>query len=460
MEGNIMNRRMMHSSLLLAAILLTDVLMAGEPPNIRGMGMARTSVASSLGLDAVGTNPANLALAESGAMSLTILPIGMYLESDFFTYDLYSRYLKNRIPLHELPEGDKQNLLQAFQTSVGHSRAEAMARLFGITLRINSTGNVAFTVDYGLIAAADVPREYARLLLYGNTPGSVFNVEGLALQGFWARTYALSFGQRLPHPSFLQWLAGGVSVKLIQGYGYYEVQSGAASLRTAADGSVVGPVAWRARWTTTNSLSHPLDNLFQNPAGYGFGLDLGLSGGVADFLTFGISLSNIGSVEWTRDVAERTTDSVMTMSEPDVFKRVFTMLKASESVRGGHPFSSTLPSLFRVGIAAQLDKLAGAGIFPGQFLFGLEYSQAVGPRSVLSQEPRFSFGLEYKPVAWLPVRTGVSLGGRSGSHIAFGLGFNFRAFDLDVATEDILWVFEGSRYSTGSLGIGMRVRVP
>jgi len=58
------------------------------------------------------------------------------------------------------------------------------------------------------------------------------------------------------------------------------------------------------------------------------------------------------------------------------------------------------------------------------------------------------------------VRTGVSLGGRSGSHIAFGLGFNFRAFDLDVATEDILWVFEGSRYSTGSLGIGMRVRVP
>ncbi len=443
-----------------AAPVLTCVAEGGEQPNIRGMGMARTSVANALGLDAVGTNPANLALLEGGAMSLTVLPMGMYVESDFFTYDLYSRYLKNRTPLLDLPESDKANLLQSFQSAVGHSRAEAMARLFGITLRINSTGNIAFTVDYGLLAAADIPREYARLLLYGNTPGSAFNVEGLAVQGFWARTYALSFGQRLPHPSFLEWLAGGVSVKLIQGYGYYEVERGAASLRTSADGSVSGAVAWHARWVTANSLSRPLDNLFQNPAGYGFGLDVGLSGGVTEYLTFGVSLTNIGSIQWSAQVAERSVDSVMTIVEPDVFKSVFTMFKSSADAHAGRSFSSSLPGMVRIGIATHVDKLSGPGVFPGELLFGLEYAQSVGRRSVLSDEPRFSFGLEYKPVRWLPLRTGVSLGGRSGSHIALGFGFSFRAFDFDVATEDLLWLFEGSQYSTGSVGLGMRVRVP
>ncbi len=430
-----------------------------NPTNIRGMGMARSSVASAMGFDAIGTNPANLALLESGKMSFTVLPMGMYVESDFFTYDLYSRYLKTRTPLLELPESDKQNLLQSFQSSIGHSHAEAMARLFGITLRINSTGNVAFTVDYGLFAAADIPREYARLLLYGKSPGSLFNVEGLAVQGFWARTYSLSFGQRLPHPSFLTWLAGGVSLKLIQGYGYYEVETGSASLRTLPDGSISGSVAWHARWVTVNSLSRPLDNLFQNPAGYGFGLDLGLSGGVGEFLTFGISLTNLGSIQWSTGVAERSADSVMTASEPDVFKNVFTMLKSSDDMQGGRAFSSSLPGMVRVGIAAQVDRLSGPGVFPGELLFGLEYAQSVGRRSVLSHEPRFSFGLEYKPVTWLPLRTGVSLGARSGSHIAFGFGFNFRSFDFDVATEDILWLFEGSHYSTGSVGVGMRIRV-
>lgn len=459
-----MKRRMTHwilkSLLFLATTFFASGMEAGEQPNIRGMGMARTSVASALGLDAVGTNPANLALLEGGTMSITVLPMGMYVESDFFTYDLYSRYLKNRVPLLELPESDKQNLLQSFQSSTGYFRAEATARLFGITLRINSTGNVAFTVDYGLLASANIPREYGRLLLYGNTPGSLFNVEGLAVQGFWARTYALSFGQRLPHPSFLEWLAGGISMKLIQGYGYYEVHSGAASLRTAADGSVSGSVAWHARWVAANSLSHPLDNLFQNPAGYGFGLDLGLSGGVGGYLTFGISLTSIGSIQWSTAIAERSADSVMTMSEPDVFKKVFTMLKTNPDVHGGRTFFSSLPGLFRIGIATQVDKLSRPGVFPGELLFGLEYAQSVGRRSVLSHEPRFSFGLEYKPVGWLPLRTGVSLGGRSGSHIALGFGFNFRTFDFDVATEDLLWLFEGSQYSTGSVGVGMRVRVP
>lgn len=459
-----MQRRTIHlmrrAVVWMVVILASLTSRAQERVNVRGMGMAQSAVATAVGLDAVGTNPAMLALPERGKMSLTILPLSMHVESDFFSYDLYNRYLKDRKPLLELPEYDKQYLLQSFQGSMGHARGEATARLFGITLGVNSAGGVAFTVDYGLVAAARIPREYARLLMYGNIPGSVFNVKGLALQGYWMRTYALSYGQLLPAPPFLQWLAGGISVKLVQGYGYYELSTGAASLRTASNGSITGVVPWHARWITTNSLSRPMDNLFQNPTGYGFGFDIGLAGGVQDFMTFGISLTNVGSIKWTRDIGEGSADSAVTSTEPDVFRKVFAMVKSNERTLEGRSFTSSLPSLLRIGFAAQIDRISGAGMFPGQLSFGLEYALAVGPKSPLSYHPRLSFGLEFKPLPWLPLRTGVALSGNTGYHIAFGFGLNFKTFDFDIATEDILLLFEGTKYSTGSIGIGVRARVP
>lgn len=442
------------------SVFLSSNAFSGDRANVRGMGMARTAVASALALDAVGVNPANLARPEGGTMSLTVLPIGAYLESDFFSYDLYSRYLKTRIPLVNLSESDKQALLRSFAGPVGRSTAEVTARLFGIALRINPKSSVAFTVDYSLVGAGNLPRDYARLLLYGTTPGEQFDVQGLLVKGFWTRSYAVSYGQLLPPPSFFTWLAAGVSVKMMQGYGYYEIESGDASLRTSSDGRLAGNVAWRARWTTTNSLSRPLDNLFQDPTGYGVGFDLGIAGGIDDVLSFGVSLMNLGSISWTRDVAERSSDSAVSTTEPDVFKNVFSALKTPDGAQRGSPFASTLPGLFRVGVAAQIDRIRGSGMFEGQLLFALEYMRGVGPRSPLTEDPRFSFGIEYKPVTWLPVRTGVALGGYGGSHIAFGFGINFRTFDLDFATEDILLLFEGTKYSTGSVGVGVRVRVP
>ena len=47
---------------------------AGEQTNIRGLGMARTSVAASRGLDAVGINPANLALPDDGTVTISLVP--------------------------------------------------------------------------------------------------------------------------------------------------------------------------------------------------------------------------------------------------------------------------------------------------------------------------------------------------------------------------------------------------
>jgi hypothetical protein len=448
---------------LAAALVFASVgeVSGGDRVNVRGMGMARTSAAVSRGLDAVGINPANLALADDAVMTITVLPVGAYLASDFFTYELYSKYFKDSPPLLELPDADKQIILDSFQSPLGSSIGEATARLFGITLRVGPTSTVAFTVDYGLVGAAIVPREYARLLLYGNVAGSAFDIDGLAFKAYWARSYTLSYGELLPKPAFLKWLSGGVGVKLVQGYGYYEIERGTASLRTASDGRLSGSVTWQARWTNANSVSDPMHNLFQDPAGYGLGFDIGISGGVDDYISFGISLTDIGWVEWSRDVEKLSSDSIVTTNDPDVFKNVRSLVSsAGVQKKKGQAFTSYLPGMLRFGISAQINKIAEREEFPGELLIAAEYLQGVGADSPLGEQPRLSFGLEYRPIQWLPIRTGFSVGGSSSSHVSFGLGFNFRWFDFDVATEDVFWLFSGQNFSTGSVGLGMRFRIP
>ena len=431
---------------------------AGDRVNVRGMGMARASVASSRGLDAVGINPANLSFPEE-VMSLTVLPAGAFLSSDFFSYELYSKYFQNRVVLPDLPDGDKQAILNSFGSPTGSLRAQADVRLFGITLRPNLHSSVAFTVDYGLSAGATIPKEYARLLLYGSTPGSSFDVDGLTIDAWWGRSYTLSYGERLPTPDFLKWLAGGVSVKLIQGYGYYGVEQFKASARTENDGLLTTALSWKARRTNANTFSQPMENLFQNPAGYGVGLDIGIAGGLDDNISFGISVTNIGRIKWTEDVEEFTFDSTVTSNIPDVFKRARSL---ADSARGGHkttnPFSTTLPAIIRLGFSAQLTQDGGWDLLPGEMVIAAEYQQGLGSDLLLSERPRLLFGVEYKPVKWLPFRSGVSFG-EGTSRIALGFGLSSRFFNLDVATEDILWFFNRS-VLTGSVGMAMRFRIP
>jgi hypothetical protein len=59
---------------------------------------------------------------------------------------------------------------------------------------------------------------------------------------------------------------------------------------------------------------------------------------------------------------------------------------------------------------------------------------------------RFSLGVGWSPKQWVAIRTGVQLGGRVGSALAFGLGFRpFSWLTIDAGTSDILGVFNSDR---------------
>ena len=447
--------------LALATVFLANSTRAGDRVNVRAMGMARSSAAISRGLDAVGTNPANLALPGDDVMTFTVLPFGVLVGSDFLTYDLFTKYFTGGHSLTSLSASDKQQILQAFQAPMGSSRAEAVARLFGMTLRTGETSSMAFSIDYGLVGAAAIPREYAQLLLFGNTPGTSYQINDLAIQAFWARTYTLSYGMQLPAPSFLTWLAAGAGVKMVQGYGYYEIQHLDASLATGPEGLISGSVQWSARSSNIDAFSNPAADFFRSPAGYGVGFDVGLSGGFDGFFSFGLSINDIGSVRWTQNAETTSSDSVANGVEPKEFMSIRRLSYAvGGSRKVSQAFSSLLPAAIRFGIATRVDRFAERDGFPGQLTIAAEFLTSLGPDSPISEQPRTSLGIEYKPVPWLPLRTGFSIGGSSASRLAFGFGFNFRWLDFDLGTEDILWLFDGRNFSSGSAGMSVRFRVP
>ncbi len=432
---------------------------AGDRVNVRGMGMGRTSVVIAYGLDAVSVNPANLSRTGSEVMTLSVLPIGAYITSDFLTYDLYSKYLKKGVTLSTLPDAAKQEILGVFGGPKGSTKADATARFFGITLRIDSTKSVAFTVDYGLVAGGEFPREYARLLLYGNSPGSSFNIDGVAAEAYWHRTYEVSYGTALPAPEFLRSLSAGVGIKLVQGYGYYSINKLSSLLTTNSEGTISGNVSMLARRVNTDGVADPLQDLFQTPAGYGVGFDVGVLAGLMDNVTFGFSVTDIGSISWTKDIEELSMDSTITTTDPNVLTNVRSLANTTQGGRRNiGQFSSRMPGLMRFGLAAQVDGIVGQN-FPGELLVALEYMQGLGASAPLREQPRISLGFEYKPTKWLPIRAGFSIGGSSNSHTSFGIGVNLRSVDLDLATEDVSWLFSGKEFSTGSVGVAARIRI-
>jgi hypothetical protein len=447
--------------LLVSLVLNLRNVKAGNRLNARAAGMGGAATAIARGLDAIALNPANLGVHDGAAMTMTVLPLGVNIESDFLTYDMFSKYLNNGPELSALSEADKRILLDSFENGMGRSSGEAVARLFGITLRTSQNVAVAFNVDYNFIGSAKLPREYARMLLYGNIPGSTFDIHDLNVEAYWARSYTLSCGWQMPGVLFLDWLAAGVGVKLIQGYGNYTLDKFDAALRTDQAGALTGRTAIHARWTTTNSIDRPMSSLFQDPSGYGTGFDLGITGGVKDFFRFGASLTDIGSIRWSRDVEELRVDSLATPVSPQTFQsfRRLSELGAATTHKG-NAYSTKLPGVFRLGIAFQLDKMSDAASFPGELLFAADYQSALDGALPLSDNSRLSFGIEYKPVSWLPIRTGFSYTGNSSTHLAFGFGISSRYFDLDLATENILFLFDQKSFSKGSLGFGMRFKIP
>jgi hypothetical protein len=191
-----------------------------------------------------------------------------------------------------------------------------------------------------------------------------------------------------------------------------------------------------------------------NPAnislgGIGFGLDLGAVGVTKDGrTTVGLSLVNLldvmnWSIETRQDSVFVTAEgvSVTSFTGADGFDEIFDNPREVRLVDGrldtvlenevdeaiwdsGDPvfhterdigsFSRSLPAMLRLGVAHKpIPRLTVAA----------NYDQAFSSGMGIDSTPRISLATEYRLVNWVPLRFGLSGGGRAGRSSAIGISF-------------------------------------
>jgi hypothetical protein len=454
------------SILALAILFIAGSAHSSERANIRGMGMARTYVVSSRGLDAVGSNPANLARQDGRTVTLSLPSLGAHLGSDVIDYDLYTRYLTGEATDsgragRYLSDADKKAILSGFGDDRGITVVTVDARLVGLKVSVDSIGSFAFTVTDHAAAAAKIPEDYVKFILYGNPAGSQYEFGKTDVRGAWTREYALSFAGVLPAPEGIEWLAGGITAKLVHGYAYFEIERFNTSLSTAYNGILTGTVDVLSRQSTSDMFDKDGGSSFSplpTPAGRGIGFDVGVAGGINKFLTVGVSITDIGSIRWSGNVTEYSADTSFAMEDPlDPDNRDNLENLVSGRKRDGANFSSQLPTTIHVGLGVEVHKIPALKEMPGELDVEADYHQSIREAPAQFMNARFSLGLEYRLVKWFPIRSGLSLGGTD--HLNYSLGFGFRTgyFDIDFATENIEWLVSRAHSSYGSIAVGIAV---
>jgi hypothetical protein len=451
---------------LSALAVLSLHAQGGSQSNIVGLGMARTSTVTSRGVDAIGINPANFAVPESPGFSLTALPFGIRLGTDFLNYGLYRQYLTgvstdSGTVGYYLTDQDKDKILSGFSSGMGTINGDMDAKLIGVSFYGSGFGGLGFGISEKVSAKGVLSKDFLRFLLYGNSPGQTFSFSNTEVRAWWLREYSLSYACSFENAFGLNVLAVGVAVKHITGFGYFDLEEVNTSFISSSQDVVTGHAEYLSHRAGADFLSSATGSSFTPfpaPAGTGWGFDFGVNARVTSFLSFGVSATDVGSLQWTRNTRERHSngdfiiDDAFSKAQQDSLEN---LVKGSDQKVGG--FGTQLPTAVHVGFALELGQSQFAENLPDALL-AFDYDQGFNEMPGNSTKPRFSVGLELKLLSWFPLRSGVSMGGADQRSWAFGFGWHVGPVALDAATEDLLSLLQPNQASKVSAGIGMQIR--
>ena len=464
----------------LGVVITTTANAGNDRVSGRTLGMARTYTASSRGLDALGLNPANLALDDRGStVTFEIAPFGVRAGSDLINYQIYQDYFTGVDSLgadgqptgtrvaKKLTDSDKDAILGLFPGGIAHTQFNFDITEFGLSIQSPTIGGIGFSVSERIGVNFDIPEGYIKMLLDAFPEnGAYYSLDNTAVTASWLREYNLSYARVLPFE--LKWaknIAVGFGVKYIQGFGYFGTDHylGHIQVAVSKQGDVYtgAPISGGFDFlqyqssipTSTDSISHYL----MKPAGTGLGFDFGFSAELFQAFRVGASITDIGKVTWDmnpKSIVGNGKFEVSDINQQDSVKNAFKGERHDTT-----SFSTSLPTAVHIGASLQVDKAAFVSSFPGKLLLAADIHFGFNEEPGNTTTPRFSLGAEYRPVNALPIRTGISVGGRERFQWSLGLGINTPVWDLDFGTESIALLTNPNSFRSASFTLGMRFRI-
>ena len=488
---NRVNEKQHFASVIIAVVLGVVIASTSDAGNDlvsgRTVGMARTFTASSRGLDAIGLNPANLALDDRGSdVTFEILPLGILAGSDFLNYKIYQDDFTGMDSLGAngkpaldangktvrvgkvLSQSDKDEILGLFPGGISHTQFSVNVTEFGLTVQSGTLGGFGLSVSDRAAVNIDIPEGYLKMVLDAFPPtGAVYSLDNTSFRASWTREFNLSYARIVPfNVAWAKDIAVGIGLKYVQGFAYFGTDHYSGSIQIVptytqnvlTSEPISGNVNFLQYQSGVNfdSASNASEFLGK-PAGRGIGFDFGVSGEVFQALRVGVSLTDVGKMTWTQNTKAIQGSGAFTISDitqQDSLKNAFKGDKHDTT-----SFKTNLPTALHIGGALQVDKAPFVSHFPGQLLVAADLNVGFNNEPGNTKTPRFSIGTEYRPVNMFPIRTGISIGGRERFNWAFGFGINTPVWDLDLGTQSIALLTNPNSFHNASVTIGMRFRI-
>jgi len=428
------NKEKLIRRLLLFSIYLfiteSSALAQGFDAGSMAMGGAYGAVAR--GVDALAWNPASLALSRIHPVELNFIGLNLAVANSSFSLNNYNRYFTlSGNPDTTWTDKEKATIFGLIPNRGLQTSADVHANVMG--LAILSYGISAEVIGNAL---GRVPKSTAALALYGNQKDQ-YAVNGIEANGFSALKIGLSVAQKIPFKQYFDELGAGIAFNYYLGIAVAETQEAEGAAYTGTDyiymySKIRGrrAVGLGARFDVFHGVEVSSDNLF---VGKGFGMDLGTAGIINQKFRFSLVFKNLfASINWNSGTTEYFYTVPKDSFQLDAHIEHFHPQTMDTSYSIGS-FRTSLPVLMHMGVAYQLKE---------NLLLSLDLEQAFANRMGYSDQARMAVGTEYRPLGFLPLRAGLSFGGKWGGY-SVGLGFGLHSyvveFDFAYLMQHALW---------------------
>ena len=462
-------------------------------------GMAGAYSAFADGIHAPYWNPANLAARSGPNVEIGLFNLGVLVGNDGIGWSDYIGWVDDGV----LTTSEVQSALDQFP---GSSLSIHESLEFGAPFSM-AIGRWAFSwsfvqmVEIGLargfvdmitddpLADVDVndvaARDQAILDRYNDAEAGniVRDLSGMKADVWAMSTLGISHGRLIDVPMFERFAVGGSFNVYLAGPRMRIVRSeGEAVVRgntwdadalvqmelSGAEITTTEDSVWQSdyfggggHWEQNSEREFSVDQ----PVAWGLGVNIGAAGTWQDEIDFSVAIMNlpIRMITWT--TGERRTFHIQNDTDvnaksmfddkpdgQDMLDYLDTLWAPSGAGVASHErLSSTTaapPTYVRAGAAKDF--------FGPLLTWTVDIEQAFAETAITSTTPRLSTGAEVRPLGkWVPIRAGMSVGGRTGHFASLGFGIHIPGFQFDTAfvKEGAFTPFEVP-FSGASTGVG------
>lgn len=463
------------SSLVALAVAFSLFAFAQDRTSITTLGMGRTAVTIARGTDAIGINPANLAVPGIAPFVISLVQTDTHISTELMSYDTYMKYFTGipdstgkRVP-YPLTDADKNYILSQMPANP-RTKVNVDIMWAGLSFQAGVLGNFGFAVMDHAGSTITLTQGYVNLYMLGLPSNSTFDLSGTNFDAWLYREYNLSYARKIPNfLPFTKSLYVGAGIKFISGFGIAQTtkSNGFITNSTTDDlgqNTITASddfATQRAGVDFFNNDASPKPELtpFPSPVGQGKGFDFGLTAELNDGMMVSWSLTDAGSITWNKNVINTTGDTSFVYHgySPAIQDSAKNIFKGKNQTGGS--FTTALPTVMRLGTSMEAQKIPGLSFLPGHMILAFEYAQGFNESLGNTTKARYSIGTEYRIIPLLPLRTGLVLGGDDITRWAFGFGLDFWVLDLDFATDTFGSAFYPKSFNAMTVAFGLKIRL-